>query len=184
MGCDIHMYVEYASKKRLEESKLPQVEGKRKVYEYWSTFGGRMSPGRNYLMFGLLSKGVRSDLDKGIEPKGLPEVLGYQSQGDAYMYITDSHDGDENSTTLERALSWKGKIINDISGKPRWTEHPDWHSHTWLTTKEYASALRKYHAMNDKSWDDAKAYKAILAAMKSLESDGETIARVVLWFDN
>ena len=185
MGCDIHMYVEYTNKKRLAESKLPAVEGKIKVDEYWYTFGGHINPGRNYAMFGMLSQGVRSDFSNGMVPKGLPEVLGFNAHDDAFMYISDTPDEDGNTTTLEKAINWGGKIINDINGKPRWTENPNWHSHSWLTTEEYEKALDNYAALSkDESWGYPLEYRALLAAMKALEHGGETIARVVFWFDS
>ena len=45
MGCDIHLYIEYKSKKT-------EFDG----YDYgWQSFGGRINHGRNYAMFSLMA---------------------------------------------------------------------------------------------------------------------------------
>jgi len=45
MGCDIHLYIEYKSKKT-------EFDG----YDSgWQSFGKSINPGRNYAMFGLMA---------------------------------------------------------------------------------------------------------------------------------
>jgi len=177
MGCDIHMYVEY---KRKNDSD-----------KQFRNFAGRINPGRNYFMFGLLSKGVRSDNEDGIEPKGLPEMdsLGYKTMQDARLYITDNASGEGDECTLEQALQWTEngrygrKIYNNADGKPTWVDHPDWHSHTWLTSAEYSTAIFKYNSNPQAVKYKEQEYEAILAVLNSLENNGyET--RLVFWFDN
>lgn len=178
MGCDIHMYIEYGYKKRNTERK------EKNEPEYWNSFGGKINAGRNYVMFGHLA-GVRSEVPNPLKPKGLPdfETLGYKSRGDAFLFIRDKKDdNDEDSCTLENAKRWGGKII-ERDGKPIFTEHPDWHSHSWLTTKEFADVINDYDNNKD-NWGNVIEYKAILAAMETLEKTGEYDARVVFWFDN
>ncbi len=186
------MYVEYADKKRLEETRKKKAEGDTTANEYWRTFGGHINPGRNYAMFGMLSKGVRSDFDKGMEPKGkLPyDDMGYHAADDAYMYIVKEGDkpGD-NEVSLERAQQWaSGRWAETIiyrNGVPSYVSHPDWHSHSWLTTEEYEKALKNYQDLSKEiSWGEAIEYKALLSAMKELESTGDYVARIVFWFDN
>jgi len=81
-----------------------------------------------------------------------------------------------------------GRKIVERDGKPVWVEHPDWHSHSWMTTKELQKAYKIYEKHASKEWDDdirvGVEYRAILAAMKEIESCGEYEARVVFWFDN
>lgn len=173
MGCDIHMYIQYKNKKRNND--------------WWSEFGGRINPGRDYGMFGILSAGVRYDVTNGKchQPKGLPEgSLGWSAEYDAYLYIREKEDeNDEHTCTLENAQRWGRKIELGKDGKPFRTLHPDWHSHSWLTTKELAQAFRWYNQQN-KDYKVHVAYKAILSVMRTLENKGENDARVVFWFDN
>jgi len=179
MGADIHMYVEYVnkeSKKRREENGEPP---------YWMSFGRRINPGRNYIMFGLLA-GVRYDSDKSLEPKGLPTDLGYTSMRDSRLFITEDGEGD-GETTMENAIRWnenyKCKLYNGSNGEPTWVDHPDWHSHSWLTTKEFAKVLKTYKELKE-NWGTPIEYDALLAAMKTLEKGGHHEARIVFWFDN
>lgn len=174
MGADIHMYVQYGTKGR----------------DYWSGFGGRINPGRNYAMFGILA-GVRREFPESFEPKGLPShELSYQCNGDLYLYITKDGEG-EGETTMEKALEWnktyRCKLVNDRDGKPIKVMHPDMHSHSWMNVKELSKAYRTYFKMVKKEFGTGSVpaeYKAILDVMKSLEKNGDYIAEVVFWFDN
>lgn len=173
MGCDIHMYIQY----------------RRKGSDYWSGFGGRINPGRNYGMFGVLAN-VRNEMPKHFEAKGIPtHELSYQCEGDLYMMISDDGEG-ENETTLENALDWNkryGCKLEFHGDKPYKVRHPDWHSHSWMTTKELSKAYNMYSAMYKKEYGASHVpieYKAILSVMKTLEKTGEYEAEVVFWFDN
>lgn len=168
MGCDIHMYVEYKSKNRYN----------------WVGFGSRINPGRNYFMFGLLSKGVRSDNEKGIEAKGLPDGMSYKSSDDAFIYINDNYAADDdNYCTLESANRWAeyGCKIIFRDDKPFKVENPDWHSHSWLTTQEFEKQLEIYNS--EPGYYPEPEYMAVLASMKELEKY-ECDSRIVFWFDN
>ena len=190
MGCDIHMYFEYTDNETLEKSKKGKKNGNGEVIKpYWCDLGGGINPGRNYAMFGFLSKGVRSDFDNGFEPKGLPpfDDLGYSSRNDSVCYISDDGQGD-HETTLERALSWAANDPSKLhyrGDKPTWVDHPDWHSHNWLTTAEYEQAINNYieYYKTEEDFGVPAEYGAMLAAMQYLEKNGYT-ARVVFWFDN
>ena len=191
MGCDIHMYLEYTDKETLDRVAKGETNFKGEpIKPYWRDFGGRINPGRNYWMFGFISKGVRSSFDNGLPAKGLPpfDELGFHSRNDSVCYISETLD-DENSVKLETALRWaeggRLKIINDQSGKPRWVEHPDWHSHTWLTTSEFESAIKKYKTYCKKTdeIDTPIEYLALLSAMKTFDKNGY-VSRLVVWFDN
>lgn len=168
MGCDIHMYIEYKSKKR----------------DDWNYFGSKINPGRNYFMFGLLSKGVRSQNEKGIEPKGLPDNMSYKSSNNAYIYINDDYaENDDEYCSIEIAKRWAeyGSKIIFRDDKPFKVEHPDWHSHSWLTTQEFEKQLEIYNS--EPGYYLEPEYMAVLASMKELEKyDNE--CRIVFWFDN
>ena len=205
MGCDLHLYVEYTDKETLEKEKNGDLNGRNEpIKAYWSNFGGRMNPGRNYWMFGVLSKGVRTDFDDGFEPKGIPDFdsLGYVSRNDYTMYITDNKDDEERNTTLSQAIKWSTGAYpsstlyyrNPTDDKPTWVSDPDWHSASWLSTEEYEKAIQIYKDICRKANQTNPEYNpieeaiipeydAILAAMKSLESNGK-VCRVVFWFDN
>lgn len=172
MGCDAHMYVEYR-KKTFREN-------------YWSNVGGRINPGRNYWMFGLIAD-VRCDLPENLQPKGLPDNLGWMSKQDAFIWISDVYGDDDDSSycTLEKAQQWAkygNKIIYNDQGEAKRVEHPDWHSHTWLTTDEFKSVIDIYN-QKDQGKNKEVEYEAILALMESLESN-ECEVRLVIWFDN
>jgi hypothetical protein len=168
MGCDIHMYIEYKRKNTTTNN--------------WNNFGSKINPGRNYWMFGLMSKGVRCEFEESFEAKGMPEDAGYYTRDDNQLYITDTGN-EEDCCTIEKAKQWEsygGKITyeKDI---PKWVTHPDWHSHTWLTIEEYERVIDSY---NKKAGAEPEPeYEAVLAAMKKLAELGNDV-RIVLWFDN
>lgn len=153
MGCDIHTYVEYGKKD--EEGKIR-----------WRNFGGRVNPGRNYFLFGTLCKGVRSDLEHGFSQRGLPEDMAYASKNDSRLFISE-HEGDGNCT-LERAMTWEShgcKITNNEFAEPVFVEHPDWHSHSWLSYEEFDKALALYYEKAELKFKEPE-YEALLASMK------------------
>lgn len=174
MGCDIHAYLEYKNK------------GTDKGY--WQNFGAQFRLDRNYLMFGLLAN-VRND-GAIIQPKGIPDGLAYEAEGDLYLRINDEYKDDEGYCSLERALHWQknGETIVMNDGKPYKITHPDWHSHSWLTLDEFKSVLDAYEAKCKESIQNDNfrwgvEYRALYASMKSLSDEGfET--RLIFWFDN
>ena len=171
MGCDAHMYVEYKRKKSERD--------------YWFSFGKRINPGRNYWLFGLMSKGVRSEFPKSLEAKGMPDNAAYESRGDNQLYIVDENPNDtEGWCTMEQAKQWETygcKFVNNTKGNPTWITHPDWHSHTWLTTEEFKKVIDSYNSM-DNSHSGCE-YEVLLSAMQKLEEFDNEV-RVVVWFDN
>jgi len=185
MGCDIHMYVEYTNKERkkeiLEEGKPP----------YWSNFGDRFNPGRNYTMFAVLA-GVRGHYKDSFEPKGkIPmDEMGWASRDDAYIYISKEPIEGEYSVNEEKALQWgkRGYEVIRRNGKPTWVENPDLHSHSWMSPEELERAFEIYKVHASEEWDQEMgvplAYEALLSAMKVLEGGGENEVRIVFWFDN
>lgn len=173
MGCDIHAYVEYKNQNADRE--------------HWNTFGGRVNPGRNYLMFGYLA-GVRYDGPAVVPPRGIPDRLGWESSDDWWLWIVEEERcscGESNRCSradAERYHAHGSAYRGDKDGKPQWVQAPDWHTPSWLTTDEFEAAITAYQK-DDKDWGDPTEYRALLAAMRVLESNG-TKARIVFWFDN
>ena len=166
------MYVDHSPKGRRGE------EGR-----YWQSFGGRINPGRNYNIFGMIA-GVRSNDEPMFPVRGEPENMSFLAAWDAYLYVTDGDEG-EGSCTRKNAESWitagYATGVYDTSGKLTKVSHPDWHSQTWLTSEEFGQLLdsaRKKHVGFGIQWD------ALRAAMKALEDGGDNDVRVVIWFDN
>lgn len=171
MGCDIHLYTEY----------------KRKTDNHWQHFGGRINPGRNYFMFGIMSKGVRSRPSFSFEQKGLPSDLSYQSSRDAYLIINNDYQDNEGYCSLEQAKRYEtyGKEIIYNEGQPYKVQHPDWHSHSWLTTEEFKQVMIFYNQEASRVVGDfcEPEYEAVLAAMRRFIELGCDV-RIVFWFDN
>lgn len=206
MGCDLHFYVEYTDKESVEMEKDGDLFNDEPYKAYWRDFGMKFNPGRNYWMFGLLSKGVRSNFDEGFEPKGIPnyDSLGFSSRNDYTLLISDNERDDEDGRccTMQQAMRWStsnfspSKLYyrNPTDDKPYRVSNPDWHSASWLTLDEYERTIQIYKEKirklveEDPEYNSIEdgilpEYEAILSAMKSLESNGY-VTRVVFWFDN
>jgi hypothetical protein len=191
MGCDIHMYVEYRKPDSFHRNGSLASNKK-----YWNGFGNRINPGRDYALFGKLA-GVRSDTPSLFSVRGLPNDLGYSAQRDSRLYIVENNSTREDGcATLERANQWVkdrgGKIHYNKEGKPTWVDHPDWHSHSWLSVGEFDAVLiatanityeHEEIGTSHKHGPCDDYYYALLAAMYDLKSRGNEV-RVVFWFDN
>jgi hypothetical protein len=186
MGADIHMFIHYKEKDSSSD--------------WWRDFGGNINPGRDYTMFGVLA-GVRiGTFDEGLSPKGLPEhSLSWAADEAYYVPIYEKeNESDPNhrhneegrwEVSVEYAKTWEsyGRKIIERGGKPVKISNPDWHSASWLTTKELSNAYRKYNSVCKKEGWGGKVspvYKAILHSMRALEDNGNNIVEVVFWFDN
>jgi hypothetical protein len=166
MGCDIHCYVEY------------RLNGE----DSWRGFGGRINPGRNYVMFGFLA-GVRDDGPPVVGLRGFPDNASWQAKDDNYLWISDVEaDGHVTREKAKQYIEEHGcKFIKDCNGKECWVTQPDWHSHSWLTPSEWDAAI-KLAQKSVFGHYGMPEYEAISAAMHALEKHGEV--RVVFWFDN
>lgn len=164
MGCDIHCYIEYRERDINKEN------------ERWCSFGGRINPGRNYLMFNLMA-GIRG---RGglFGVKGLPEQLGYYSNNDNYRYIAAADDkecncGECRTVSAATAARWVGsgssKYKNDTNGNPTWVSDPDWHSHSWLSLAEFKRVLETYQIEENKQWEELE--KSRIEILNKLEED-------------
>ena len=173
MGCDIHCYIEYREKDQ----------------EHWMSFGSKINPGRHYGIFAVLAN-VRN-YQEGLEvlsPRGLPEDIGYAAESDSQLYIVDNETDAEEYCSREQAERWVREGSSEYTDERKeFVTHPDWHSHSYVTTKKLEDALttlKKYAEGNGETigHDFAIEYYAIVATMKELEKHGE--ARMVFWFDN
>jgi hypothetical protein len=174
MGCDIHCYVEYRP-----------VSKPDKWSERWQSFGTRINPGRNYSIFGALA-GVRDEAQSHPPVRGLPDDAGYSAADDYWLWIADTED--EGCCSRENAdryhahgARYRSRVGEDIvinpPTQPQWVEHPDWHTASWVTPDEWRAAI------DQNRYGGAVKYVALLAAMRSLEAQGQEV-RMVFWFDN
>lgn len=168
MGCDIHVYTEYSE------------DGTN-----WYGFGGRINPGRDYGMFGIIA-GLRTG-DEPLYPlKGLPADAGWEAGRDAHLIINDEYADDDGYCSTANAEQWAKHgetiILNPHNGKPWRVTHPDWHSHTWLSREEYEEVLREYQRRYP-SEKVGTEWWGLLGAMAMMAGTGAQV-RLVIWFDN
>jgi hypothetical protein len=136
------LYIEYKSKKT-------EFDG----YDSgWQSFGKSINPGRNYAMFGLMAN-VRNCYSDGklpvlVEPRGMPDDVGYYVKDESQIYISETILEGEHIVTMETANRWvesgSSKFVNNQEGKPTWVTDPDAHSHSWLTTSEFETIINNY----------------------------------------
>ena len=166
MGCDIHLFVEY----------------KKPGWDSWSNFGSQFRLGRHYGVFTSLA-GVRSYGDE-VKPvaqlRGIPDGIGYRTRGDYLYFVCENPNEDSNETDKERADKWVAGGSSVWSGDRHVTD-PDAHSMSWLTPDEYDQAIN--YSLEGRVIHDREDYRALLAAMRSLEQSGYEV-RTVFWFDN
>lgn len=96
-----------------------------------------------------------------------------ESEGRGYLGTTREGVARKDA---ERYAAYGKAYKMDHTGTPRWVEHPDWHSHAWLTPDEWEKAIGKPNRYSPE-------YQAILGTMRAFEAVG-CEARVVFWFDN
>lgn len=163
MGCDIHPYVEY----------------RKKGTDYWQSFGRELDGDRHYGIFGRLA-GVRA-ADEGpvIPVRGIPDNLGFWASDSWWLYVTEGSGDADGVCTREQAESYHKYGSRYRGDGKEFIEHPDWHTPSWCTPDEWESAT----CCLPGDWSGNETYKAILAAARSLETDGYEV-RLVFWFDN
>ena len=161
MGCDIHGYIEYED---WEDNGKP----------HYSCFGENLGE-RDYTMFGLLA-GVRHG-SAIFAPRGIPENISFTVKGSFYQFVIDGEKDGDGYISKVTAQEWVDKGWSKWIDK-NYVSNPDWHTPSWLTTKEYEQVLRAREEITDYGNVDQEWY-AILGAMKALKN-----ARFVFWFDN
>jgi hypothetical protein len=172
MGCDIHCYVEHTASDQ----------------RGWSSFGGRINPGRDYRMFAILAD-VRNygdvTLEVVVSPRGFPADASWQAKSDNCCWVRESPDDTGQECSLASAEDWVERGLSHWVGEgKKQVTQPDWHSHSWLTPDEWQAALFRRGEAVQGGWGQYDPeYDALLAAMRAFESRGG-MARIVFWFDN
>ena len=159
MGCDIHVFVEYRSKKKESAS--------------WMAFGKKFHLPRDYEIFGLMA-GVRGGIAI-YPPKGLPdkETLSFDFKNSYYLWI---YEDSERGATESNAARWVAAGYSSYVEEDKAVTDPDAHTPSWLTKMEFENVLKRLDYTSIE-------YDAVLAAMESFELNGFD-ARIVFWFDN
>lgn len=138
MGCDIHGYVDY------DDPRMIELAEKRNRPPYVHSLG-HFHIMRNYGMFGVLA-GVRCEGPPVAERKGLPENLSYMTEYEAVLTVVEDDEFDEehrseHCCSRSDAERWGGNYTDEDK---KVVHHPDWHSHSWLTTEELGQAIERY----------------------------------------
>lgn len=136
MGCDIHLFSENLIDGKWVSnttSILIEEEGEDPYTEL-----PQINCPRNYWLFGLLSKGVRTEWEWSFEPKPLPEDLSLEVQEDINTWSDDGHSHNwltlrelkEKATELllvdsHDAKELLGYLMELIASIPNKTEDPD-----------------------------------------------------------
>lgn len=171
MGCDIHLFIEV----------------KRKSSKHWFGFGGQFQLTRNYWMFGILAKGVRTEPAHSYEPRQIPIDSASGAVEELMLYINDENPEHKYETTenaMERELKSRAFVWRDETGKPTHVSDVDIHHHSWLTMDEYAKAIEWFNEdAKEENFTCPVDYVAVLSAMKTFSEQGYD-CRVVFGFDN
>jgi hypothetical protein len=134
MGCDIHAFVEYIDPNWADQPR----------------FLAKVHIRRDYSLFGIMA-GVRRS--QGLEPvslpKGLPKEISYQLQSEAYLFVVDKEEiNEQGCCTRKDAERWGNNYVDE---KKKFVQHPDWHSHSWLSLEEVREVIRRYSRMTVES---------------------------------
>lgn len=86
MGCDIDVYVERKVNGKWESADKWDDED-----PHYVSYEDKFYKGRNYDLFGMISKGVRRDFSNGLEAKGIPEDLSRKVRAAYVAWGSDAH---------------------------------------------------------------------------------------------
>lgn len=167
MGADIHTYVETV--------KDGYAESVAKLY----------LP-RDYNLFGVLA-GVRGIYPPIIEPRGVPDNLGWMADSEYHLLMVDESDITPENILIgqfsdSRLITRdKAQYFLDVgwSTSPRqgYITNPDFHSATYFSPSEYESVLSSYKYSTETA--PPREYEALASFLYGLEK-----ARLVMWFDS
>lgn len=147
MGCDIHAYIE-------------TVHDNHKGYKH-SSLWAHPHFSRSYLLFGLLSKGVRWETELGFDPKGVPEDIDYMTSKDYFYVVDDDKAGDDGDDWEERYCSQEtadkyvkygaqyvpSRTREDGYVFPAKVANPDWHSGSYLSLTELEEVVKRWRSL-------------------------------------
>jgi hypothetical protein len=164
MGCDIHAFIEYRNKDH-DTNEWP-----------WRSFSGEICLGRFYDIFGLMA-GVRGERPPLVQPRGMPEDASFIAEFQNSFRVSNEFDGVSREVHPKTAEEWVSRGISHyLNDAHTQVSDPDAHTHSWLTLPELKDVLKKRASYGCD-------YKAVVAAMASLEKNG-MVTRLVFWFDN
>ena len=176
MGCDIHLHLEY-------------------LHPSWGiepVIANTFSVDRDYGLFAVLA-GVRNynDLPVLVPPRGVPDDVSFRIHEQFYAEIVpdDAHDWQKNlmhewcyESDAKNYVEKYGSHIKEFEGGIRYVSNPDWHSASYLTREEVIEVCR--HSQYDLAKSPVE-FQIVMDFMKSLdERFGESVSRIVFWFDN
>lgn len=162
MGCDIHAYIEYQANKEHHPD------------HWWMMADLHLM--RNYAMFGLMA-GVRRGAAL-IEPRGYP--MDSATRYKYCLFVVEEETDDAECCTKESAERWvKNGHSEWVNEDHSMVTHPDWHTPSWLTAKEYRRVIEAYKEAAPYGVSESPEYEAALAMLESLPD-----SRIVFWFDN
>lgn len=148
MGCDIHAYVDYDEPNDHDHK--------------WVGHLGSFSIGRDYLLFGIMA-GVRCPDYALFEPKGLPEHLSWRTLHEATLFVVQGETDEHGMCSKESAERWhqswlrhKQGVGGYVDAEQKRVHHPDWHSHSWLTTSELKQVIEKYASYREPEHKNAE----------------------------
>lgn len=194
MGCDIHVH-----KEKLVDGKwLTADEWKEEIYgdeKYVGIPFDKRFTGRNYNLFGTLSKGVRRDIPFAFEQRGMPLVSSeevqraYEYDGDgghshSYLYL---HELRELSAFLKSAsitisgMKNKDELAKlqesiDAPGDTDWDLlYPYCQSTNDPKCVDFSIEAPAHFMVGDGGVDE------LIAGFDGIEGDNH---RIVFWFDN
>lgn len=151
MSRTLHLFIEYKSSKS----------------DTWYAHGGEFRPD----VYNELYKALIGDKAKGRVPD-----MSYRARRADCFTINDTNPfhGKEVTESTAHEYVKSGQSIYRDDGLQ--VTNPDYHSHTWLTIREFASILKSVTGYSVE-------YTAILAAMDTFNTIGFD-TRIVFWFDN
>lgn len=162
MGCDIHMYPEYRKVGR----------------DHWQSLARRMNPGRDYDLFNKIA-GLRGDGEPVLPVRGMPANPSMMTKWENELFISD--EGGEECCTTKQAEQWITSGSSQyVDERKKSVTHPDWHSHTWLTSAEFRQILELPREIG---WNIDVAYWGLLAMLEEIDRRAQE-TRIVIWFDN
>ncbi len=193
MGCDIHLYREKKISNLWVTADVWRKEDDGDGGVYSEVPWGNRFTDRNYKLFGLLSKGVRSEFPFSFQERGMPfnacsEVSSSSERWDcdghshSYLYLHELKDMQEFINTA--AIKVSGMMGEDQlknlqatidSGKPNWNLlYPYCRSAGSTSYKEFSIDVPASFIMAD-------CLESIISSFDNVEGDNH---RIVFWFDN
>lgn len=195
MGCDIHLY-----KEKFIDGKWISAD-EWQAYDYGDDDGDKgievpfekRFTDRNYKLFGLLSKGVRSEHDFSFAPRGIPfnacaeiaaesENYGEDGHGHSYLYL---HEMKEMAAFLDQRTIAVGGMKDRTelaalresiaSGRPDWNLLFPYCG--WTTQKECEEFTIDVPA----SFYVGESLKKIIDSFDGIDAENH---RIVFFFDN